>query len=178
MRGSITFKIVPSYRTQQSPCEVMDSVAFALSSALSLPVSSLCSAVVCLPGLLWPFVVGFDWDSCVTNCLPDGCMLMLFSPKASILLDQKAWLRHYRTPISQPRYRNPSLHITGVEGSLDVQCENVHRQFCSIISQFKNASVLCWLQKYIFHNTPLPYHTTERMLKLKWSDFTWRSFTQ
>uniref|UniRef100_A0A673N7N6 Peripheral plasma membrane protein CASK-like n=1 Tax=Sinocyclocheilus rhinocerous TaxID=307959 RepID=A0A673N7N6_9TELE len=30
MRGSITFKIVPSYRTQQSPCEVMNSVAIAL----------------------------------------------------------------------------------------------------------------------------------------------------
>uniref|UniRef100_A0A672S4C8 Peripheral plasma membrane protein CASK-like n=1 Tax=Sinocyclocheilus grahami TaxID=75366 RepID=A0A672S4C8_SINGR len=37
MRGSITFKIVPGYRIQQSSCEVMASVAFALSPALSLP---------------------------------------------------------------------------------------------------------------------------------------------
>uniref|UniRef100_A0A672S2Q2 Peripheral plasma membrane protein CASK-like n=1 Tax=Sinocyclocheilus grahami TaxID=75366 RepID=A0A672S2Q2_SINGR len=36
MRGSITFKIVPGYRIQQSSCEVMASVAFALSPALSL----------------------------------------------------------------------------------------------------------------------------------------------
>uniref|UniRef100_A0A671R6C6 Peripheral plasma membrane protein CASK n=1 Tax=Sinocyclocheilus anshuiensis TaxID=1608454 RepID=A0A671R6C6_9TELE len=47
MRGSITFKIVPGYRIQQSSCEVMASVAFALSSALSLPVSSLCNFIAC-----------------------------------------------------------------------------------------------------------------------------------
>lgn len=86
-------------------------------------------------GLLWWGLIAVD--SCVTNCLPDGCVLTLFSLKASILPDQKAWLRQYRTPISQPRYRNPSLHITGVEGSLDVQCENVHRQCCSIIRNLK-----------------------------------------
>uniref|UniRef100_A0A8C2BJF1 Peripheral plasma membrane protein CASK n=1 Tax=Cyprinus carpio TaxID=7962 RepID=A0A8C2BJF1_CYPCA len=50
MRGSITFKIVPSCRTQQLSSEVMD---FALSSALSLPVSSLCSAVD-LPSTIQP----------------------------------------------------------------------------------------------------------------------------
>lgn len=135
MRGSITFKIVPSYRNQQSSCEVTASVAIALSSALCLcqfPLSAvLWFASLACRGLVWWGLIAVD--SCVTNCLPDGCVLMLFSPKASIPPDQKARFRHYRTPISQPRYRNPPLHIT----SLDVQCENVsqsaHRQCCSII---------------------------------------------
>lgn len=129
MRGSITFKIVPSYRTQQSSCEVTASVAFALSSALCLchcqsPLSAvLFFAALACRGLVWWGLIAVD--SCVTNCLPDGCVLTLFSPKASILPDQKARFRHCRTPISQPRYRNPPLHITNFERSLDVQCENV-----------------------------------------------------